>query len=464
MSTPPSFLQEKRRRRAPPPPAMTSLTRDELTALNELASRDPVLFNQLTGRLGIRLHMRLHALGGGLLTIDEADSIRRAIPELHLQILGNERTRSTQVVLSNEQFPKLLAGQRPTTSAGPGAVARSAGDLPFDAEREALAAITSITQVRSRAFRPLTMHEMLEDQPQGFMLDGLLRPGEMSIVWGSPKAGKSGFALHIAYGLAAGRPTIFGRAATQQRVLYLAAEGSQGFRNRLRALPPVDTFWTWPRSIDLQRLSAPTTDVIAFCRENAITLVVVDTASRALAGGDENSPTDMGAFVRNVDRIREETGAHVMIIHHDGVQQRRPRGHQSLQAAADVLIHVSRGKGGLRIAKVTEARDLPEGTTLCFRFREVVVGTDVEGKPVATFVVDEVADADTRSDEPTPRSRRGGPSDEKRGEVLALRKQRLSRRQIERRTGIPKSTVDMIIRQAFPTTDEPATEASTEAC
>src|SRR5262249_17047340 len=74
-----------------------------------------------------------------------------------------------------------------------------------------------------------------------------------------------------------------------------------------------------------------------------LVLMQIDTLSRALAGGDENSPKDMGAIVNATARLQEGTGAHVQWIHHmpmDGGE--RLRGHGALLGALDVTLHVDK--------------------------------------------------------------------------------------------------------------------------
>ena len=41
------------------------------------------------------------------------------------------------------------------------------------------------------------------------------------------------------------------------------------------------------------------------------------------AGGNENGADDMGAFVRHCDRLRAQSRAHVLIIHHAGKDEGR---------------------------------------------------------------------------------------------------------------------------------------------
>src|SRR6185503_11045542 len=87
--------------------------------------------------------------------------------------------------------------------------------------------------------------------------------------------------------------------------------------------------------------------------ESDIRLVVIDTVSRALAGGNENSSEDMGALVQNVLRIQEGTGAHVLLTHHVPHDQNRMQGHGALLA-------------DLRTATVEKTNDGAEGQRVAF--------------------------------------------------------------------------------------------------
>jgi AAA domain len=57
-----------------------------------------------------------------------------------------------------------------------------------------------------------------------------------------------------------------------------------------------------------------------------VVLIVIDTLSRALCGGDENSSKDMGAIVTTTGLLQQGAGAHIMWIHHiplDGGERMR---------------------------------------------------------------------------------------------------------------------------------------------
>ena len=76
-------------------------------------------------------------------------------------------------------------------------------------------------------------------------------------------------------------------------------------------------------------------------------MVIIDTYSRALGGGDENGPLDGGAAVVNIQQIADETGAHVLIIHHVGNAEDakgRLRGWSGLNGAIDTSVLVRQPK------------------------------------------------------------------------------------------------------------------------
>jgi hypothetical protein len=165
----------------------------------------------------------------------------------------------------------------------------------------------------------LGMADLDTAEPRDYLLKGLLSPSEISIWVGPPKCGKSFLLLYVAYMLSLGR-RVFGRRVKLTKVLYVAAEGEAGIANRIRALRmkygPSENFHFIAQPADLLHEAGDKATLIQAAQAVGATLIVLDTLSRLLAGGDENSPQDMGAFVRNVTEIRHDTGAHISIVHH----------------------------------------------------------------------------------------------------------------------------------------------------
>lgn len=232
---------------------------------------------------------------------------------------------------------------------------------------------------------------------RGYLLKGLLSPAEISIWVGPPKCGKSFLLLHVAYLLSLGR-SVFGRRVKPTKVLYVAAEGEAGIANRIRALRdkhgPSPNFHFIAQPADLLHDGGHKDDLIEAAEACGAQLIVLDTLSRLMAGGDENSPQDMGEFVRIVGQVRHQTQAHVAIVHHGTKASNgsNPRGHSCLTGADDALVEVLKLEDGSRVATVVHAKDDPDGMRWGFSLDVVELGMDEDGDPITTLVVNEAAE------------------------------------------------------------------------
>ena len=119
-----------------------------------------------------------------------------------------------------------------------------------------------------------------------------------------------------------------------------------------------------------------------------VILIVIDTISRALCGGDENSPKDMGTIVAATSRLQADTAAHVLWVHHvplDGGD--RLRGHGALLGAMDTTISVVKQADGVRTATVAKSNDSEEGEGVAFILDSVEIGEDADGNVTTAPVV-----------------------------------------------------------------------------
>jgi hypothetical protein len=112
--------------------------------------------------------------------------------------------------------------------------------------------------------------------------------------------------------------------------------------------------------------------------------LIVDTLSRAMAGGDENSPVDMGRVVASADRFGAETGAHFTYVHHTGKDAARgARGHSLLRAATDTEIETT-----VDSFTLTKQRDGELGFKIGFKLVDLVIGEDADGNCIKSAVVE----------------------------------------------------------------------------
>jgi hypothetical protein len=108
-----------------------------------------------------------------------------------------------------------------------------------------------------------------------------------------------------------------------------------------------------------------------------LVLIVIDTLSRALCGGDENSSKDMGAVVAATSILQNEAKAHVLWVHHmPQAGAERLRGHGALLGALDTTVHVTKHSEDLRSATVVKANDSEEGEGVTFSLEGVDIGAN----------------------------------------------------------------------------------------
>ena len=94
---------------------------------------------------------------------------------------------------------------------------------------------------------------------------------------------------------------------------------------------------------------------------------MIDTLNRSF-NGSESSDQDMGAYIRAADQLRERFRCAVVIVHHCGLDDKRPRGHTSLAGAADAQIAVHRvATTGEIVAKVEWMKDGAAGDEIANR-------------------------------------------------------------------------------------------------
>lgn len=228
---------------------------------------------------------------------------------------------------------------------------------------------------------------------------GLLVDNSVALAYGDSNVGKSFWATDLALHVAAGLEWN-GRRVEQGGVVYAALEGGAGFKNRVAA-------WRAAHEVNgpvhFAAITAPLSlrepkDVRALAEavEEAgksfgypVKLLVIDTVSRGMAGGDENSSADMGAFVRGIDRLREAMGAAILLVHHSGKDASKgPRGHSLLRAAVDTEIEITADEAtGYRTVNVHKQRDLAKGVAISFRLDVVELGQNRHGEPVTTCVI-----------------------------------------------------------------------------
>jgi hypothetical protein len=302
--------------------------------------------------------------------------------EQHIGLEPSPDDTNSVALLSPERLPARLPGTLP-------------GKLPGRALSRPKAPVRDLPLLWAKDAKPRL-------KAGGTLVKDLLDEGSMSVIYGPSNVGKSFFVLDLAFHIAAQWEWRGHKIKQAGCVLYIAAEGGYGIANRIAALKlhhglaedndvplavipcPVNLLDPEADIPNLLRLM----DDVEGQLDMPVILVIVDTLSRAMVGGDENGAPDMSAFVANVDRIRQE-GPHVLIVHHSGKDVAKgARGHSSLRAAIDTEIELKPGSAGKEgVATVVKQRDMPGGEIFAFDLLTVELGADEDGDPVASAVV-----------------------------------------------------------------------------
>ena len=276
------------------------------------------------------------------------------------------------------------------------------GEIDPDAIDQKAGIILPDAKPKAKIFWPDDAVPQLDN---GYLVKGWLGAGQMAVLYGPSNVGKSFFALDLSFCLGAGIEWR-GCKTNGGVVLYLATEGGQAFHNRVYALKQQyegvqSKLAIRPSPVDLLRPQESMPELIELCADierdhGKIAMIVVDTLSRAMAGGNENGPEDMTAFISNCDVLREATGATILTVHHSGKDTAQgARGHSSLRAATDTEIELQYDpETNIRAAKATKQRDMEGNRELVFKLKVHELGEDRDGDMVTTCTIDVVADED----------------------------------------------------------------------
>lgn len=258
---------------------------------------------------------------------------------------------------------------------------------------------------RSKAKRRLQydLADQLGDEVGLFddeLIEGAIGRGAMVVLYGASNSGKTFAAIDMGAAVARGSEWL-GRPTDSGLVVYLATESPASVQTRLRAYQRhhglrVPGFVIVRSPVNLFDGTADTDAIVELVKDlesehgTKVALIFGDTLARLVAGGNENDGKDMGVVVRNVDAIRNATGAAFVLIHHSGKDAARgARGWSGLQAAIDTEIEVTADEvSGIRTAEITKQRDLPgKGERLGFRLVPVELGVNRWGTSRGSCVV-----------------------------------------------------------------------------
>ena len=236
-----------------------------------------------------------------------------------------------------------------------------------------------------------------------WLIDGWIQESCLMMVHGPSGSGKTFLVLDWCLRMAAvdmDNRDWCGNRTKQCSVLYLAGEGHQGMRTRVRAWQQhhgvnLLDFHILPSAIELdQRKIADR--LIDEIYELGISpgLVVIDTLHRYFSG-DENSAKDAKSLLDTCGKLMHSYGCTVVLVHHTGLAadaQTRARGSSAWRGALDIEVSV-KPKNTTRPIEIIQRKmkDAEESPSRFFELTKVEIEDtrDENGNILSSVVMQE---------------------------------------------------------------------------
>lgn len=214
-------------------------------------------------------------------------------------------------------------------------------------------------ETKTDTFDIISLADLESREPAEWLVARHVPRKSVGFVYSSPGAGKTFLVLDMALHIADGRADWHGDALNvpeNAAVLYIASEGSYGFKNRVAAWKQkngysaklakhfmlIEQTINFMNAEDIGKLLRTVHAIKATGVK--LVLTVVDTVSRAMPGADENLQKDMTLFVKACDAVRDAMGGAVIGVHHAG-KAGDMRGSTVLLGAGDFVFRLDRKKG-----------------------------------------------------------------------------------------------------------------------
>lgn len=235
----------------------------------------------------------------------------------------------------------------------------------------------------------LTISELANRRPAKPIVEGLVYANTLCQLTGNPGSYKSFITLGIACAVATQQRSWEGFKVKGGNVIYIAAEGGDGIALRAKA-------WCYHNRIDPEELHLklfvipepvslnPLLDakdqwvqeLIEVARDNNVVLIIWDTRSLCTPGMNENDAQEMSMAIRVMDRVRRETGAAQMPVHHSARSGTAGRGSNTWDGAVWSDLRLEKKDGLMAEVKVEKHKDVEIGGPYIFRLAKVTIPQD----------------------------------------------------------------------------------------
>jgi RecA-family ATPase len=326
----------------------------------------------------------------------------------HLAAIG----RSSAEILAMADhitLPGYTVGQTRSDMETALRTARQKWDLP-EPQNAPVEDEESVREEADSIFDLYDIAELENMPPPTWLIKNTLVDDGLTVLYGDPGSYKSFLALDMGLRLANGMDW-HGVPAAATGVLYIAGEGKRGIGKRIKGwrkkhgLEGVEVpFVLLPTAVEItddqQRAKLCRTIEAAKVKAGFdIGLIVIDTVSRALSGGDENSAEAMGKFVAACDAIKAHAGGALLGVHHSGKDKDRGmRGSTVLLGACDAVMKATKSDDQLTL-KTEKQKDAEEAAPVKLVMETIKWATGLEEEQTTLVPMKEAAKEATQNEQ-----------------------------------------------------------------
>ncbi len=179
--------------------------------------------------------------------------------------------------------------------------------------------------------------------PVDWVLDGIAARSAVTMIHGDAGLGKSMFALAGAVAVTRGAP-FMNHSTPRGRVLYIDAENGKGEAHRriralgLTAAEAGSLVYCEALGVDLR---GDADELLSAAVDAEPDLVIADSLA-TLSRSDEDSSGETTLAIQVLQRIARETGAAVILLHHDKKDKTNFRGSSAIAAVVEIRWHLTK--------------------------------------------------------------------------------------------------------------------------
>lgn len=253
-----------------------------------------------------------------------------------------------------------------------------------------------------------------------FVMYPIYAENETVVLFAEPKTGKTAVAVTTALHISCGMDLGNFKVADAGPCVYYALEGSRAIRMRVEAWKKEmrERDVKLPDRIPMFVIEKPANFLKETVRESAAAQIIaankyaikhqgaplkaifIDTLTKAMSGGDQNSVEDTSSMFEIVNLIRAGGVRATIIFVHHKARTGNVRGSSNIEAEPDMLLDVSK-EGDVIKLRVARARSIEDGASFHFIISGVDLGQTKQGHPLSSMFVEPLmAETDERHEDP----------------------------------------------------------------